>query len=55
MKNPKDPLTKILELCQAQQMIVQTTGERPCRDEFVALMAVIERWASEAKAQSPTK
>lgn len=49
MPNPKDPLTKILELCQAQQRIVQTTGERLCKDEFVALMAVIERWANEAK------
>lgn len=45
----KDPLTKIIELCQAQQMIVQTTGERPCKDEFLALVKVIEGWAKEAK------
>lgn len=46
---PKDPLTKISELCAAQLMIVQTTGERPCRDEFVALMRMIQKWAEEAK------
>lgn len=49
MSKNKDPLTKIIELCQAQQMIVQTTGERPCKDEFVALMRVIERWAKQAE------
>jgi len=51
----KDPLTKISELCAAQLMIVQTTGERPCRDEFLALVKVIEGWAKQAKGQVSTK
>jgi len=36
-------------------MIVQTTGERPCRDEFLALVKVIEGWAKQAKGQVSTK
>jgi len=48
-KPPKDPLTKISELCAAQLMIVQTTGERPCKDEFVSLMRMIEAWAKQAE------
>jgi hypothetical protein len=51
-KPPKDPLAKISELCAAQLMIVQTTGERPCRDEFVALVSMIQKWAEEARAKS---
>lgn len=47
----KDYLTKIIEVCQIQQQTVKVSGKAPCKDEFKALMRVIQGWAEKEQKE----
>jgi len=51
----RDNLAEIIELCELQIAIVQNTGQRPCKDEFMGLMAAIAAKAKREKANGREK